>query len=476
MYVSVRSKFVLALLAATAWAVLSTWLARPWFADLRSLVGLPSALFLIGGIAIIPGFMNAFLLSGLVLDKRPVRKPLERYPPLTILVAAYNEAAAIADTLASIAAQGYPADLQVIVANDGSTDLTAQIVRGCEAQYPWLTLLDIKRNAGKASALNRALALAKHDLVLTVDGDSYLYRDALKCIVERYLQDPPNTRAVAGAVLVRNSRTNWVTRVQEWDYFHGIAAIKRVQSLFQGTLVAQGAFSLYDRATLVAVRGWPECVGEDIVLTWAILKAGYRVGHCEDALLFTNAPTTVKQLIGQRKRWSRGMVEAFKAHPTMLIKPQLPTCFVWWNLLFPWLDLAFTLGFIPGIVLALFGHFWIAGPVTLALLPLGFGMNWLMYRVEVKMFRARGLKVRRNTSGLVLYVLVYSFILQPASVLGYVAEIFNMRKTWGTKPVPKAVTTALPKAAPKPLAKPVPKSLPKPAREPVLEPVEEQWR
>jgi len=435
MYISVRSKFVLALLCATAWAALSMWLARSWFTDLRDLIGLPLTVFLIGGIAIIPGFMNAFLLSGLALDKRPVRRPLQTYPPLTVLVAAYNEAASIAETLASIDRQDYPADLQVIVANDGSTDATADIVRSCAGRYPWLMLLDIRRNAGKANALNRALGSARHELVLTVDADSYLYRDALKCIVERYLQDPPNTRAVAGTVLVRNSRTNWVTRVQEWDYFHGIAAIKRVQSLFQGTLVAQGAFSLYDRATLRKVGAWPICVGEDIVLTWAILKAGYRVGYSEDACLFTNAPVSLNQLISQRKRWSRGMVEAFKTHPSMLIRPQLPTFFVCWNLLFPWLDLAFTLGFVPGIVLALFGNYWIVGPLTLALLPLGFGMNWLMYRVEADMFRSHGLKVRRNRSGLVLYVLIYSLILQPASVLGYFAEVFNMRKSWGTKPV-----------------------------------------
>ena len=86
------------------------------------------------------------------------------------------------------------------------------------------------------------------------------------------MQDPRATRAVAGTVVVRNSRTSWINKAQEWDYSHGIPAIKRVQSLFQGTLVAQGAFSLYDRALLRHRKGWPDCVGEDIVLTWAILK------------------------------------------------------------------------------------------------------------------------------------------------------------------------------------------------------------
>ncbi|MDH4285689.1 MAG: glycosyltransferase family 2 protein [Gallionellaceae bacterium] len=433
MYLSVHIKFVLALIAACLWALMSLWLADGWIKDLGSHIGMPLATILIAGIAIIPGFMNAFLLFSLMQDRRPQRKPLASYPPLSIMVAAFNEAASIEETLESIAKQHYPGELQVIVINDGSTDQTATIVRNCLPRYRWLTLLDLEKNGGKANALNQALGLARHDLVLTLDADSYLYRDALHSIVERYVGDPPHTRAVAGTVLVRNSRASWIAQAQEWDYFHGIAAIKRTQSLFQGTLVAQGAFSLYDRATVKALGGWPDCVGEDIVLTWAILKAGYRVGHCEDACLFTNAPTTLKQFFRQRQRWSRGMVEAFKHHPGVLFKAQLPTFFIYWNLLFPLLDLAFTVGFIPGLILAMFGHFWIVGPMTLTLIPLGLAMNWFMFLVEVKMFHRQELKVRKNPFGFMIYAFIYGFLLQPICLVGYLSELFNIRKSWGTK-------------------------------------------
>ncbi|HEY6093698.1 MAG TPA: glycosyltransferase [Gallionellaceae bacterium] len=434
MYLSVRTKFLFALLGSSLWALVSTLLAHEWIQDLGGHIGVALAAFFIAGIAIVPGFMNSFLMFSLLMDKRPERKRLQgAYPPLTILVAAYNEAATIEETLQSIDSQIYPGELQVIVINDGSTDDTAAIVRKCLPRYYWLTLLDLEQNGGKANALNQALKMAKHDLVLTVDADSYLYHEALQSIVERYLQDPPNTRAVAGTVLVRNSRASWLARAQEWDYFHGIAAIKRTQSLFQGTLVAQGSFSLYDRATLLSLGGWPVCVGEDIVLTWAILKAGYRVGHCEDACLFTNAPATLAQFFRQRRRWARGMVEAFKHHPGVLLKPQLPTFFIYWNLLFPAMDLAFTVGFIPGVILALFGHYWIVGPMTLALIPLALAMNLFMFQVEVNMFRNRGLKVRRNPLGFITYAFVYGLLLQPICLIGYLSEMFNIRKSWGTK-------------------------------------------
>jgi poly-beta-1,6-N-acetyl-D-glucosamine synthase len=430
-YVGVRGKFAFALLVSGSWFALTALIALPWIAELSTRIGAPLALLGIGGIALVPGFMNAFLIASLMLDRRPPRSKPSRYPAVSILIAAYNEEASIADTLRSINNQDYPGVFEVFVIDDGSQDRTAAIVDACDND--WLHLLRQPHNAGKSAALNRGLAEARFDLVVTLDADSFLYRDALRNLVERYLSDPPNTRAVAGTMLVRNSRRNWVTKAQEWDYFHGIAAIKRVQSLYQGTLVAQGAYSLYERAALREIGGWVDCVGEDIVLTWAMLRKGWRVGHAEDACCFTNAPESLHQFVRQRQRWARGMMEAFHQFPDILMKPRLSTLFVWWNLLFPWLDLAYTLLFIPGVLLALFGIYWIAGPLTLALLPMALGINYAMYRVGSQMFASNGLRVRRNLSGFLTYAFVYSLILQPACVAGYLSEVLGLRKTWGTK-------------------------------------------
>lgn len=430
-YIPVRLKFVIALTAALAWTFLSYRLAERWIQDLSELANFPIALVVIFGIAILPGFMNAFLVASLALDRRPRYADITRWPGVTILIAAYNEEDSILTTLESIHKQQYPGATQVIAINDGSHDRTLEFLRG--ANYPWLSVLDLERNGGKANALNRGFAAAEHDLVLTLDADSYLYSDALRHLVGRFLCDPPNTAAVAGAMLVRNSRLNLVTKIQEWDYFHGIASAKRIQSLYQGTLVAQGAFSLYRKDVLLEVGGWSDCVGEDIVLTWAILARGYRVGYCEDACAFTNVPAHWKQFIRQRQRWSRGLIEAFKKHWRLLFEPRMSTLFVWWNLFFPYLDAVYTLCFLPGLVLAAFGIYWVAGPMTLLVLPLGALVNYLMFLIQSRMFIAQGLKVRRNPVGFVVYALLYSIILQPVCLLGYLSELFNIRKTWGTK-------------------------------------------
>jgi biofilm PGA synthesis N-glycosyltransferase PgaC len=430
-YLPVRAKFALSLTIGATWFALSLWLATLWIRDLSSIMGPFLAWFAVGGIALVPGFMNAFLAASLLVDRRPERRAPDQYPGISILIAAYNEGASIANTLESIAKSGYPGEFEVIVIDDGSSDTTADLA--VQQRYPWLQVLRQPHNQGKSAALNRGLAESRHELIVTLDGDSYLHRDALQRLIERYLSDPAGTRAVAGTMLVGNSRRNWVTRMQEWDYFHGIAAIKRVQSLYQGTLVAQGAFSIYDRKTLRELGGWDDCVGEDIVLTWAFLQAGWRVGHAEEACCFTNVPESLKQFIRQRQRWARGMMEAFRRHPRILLVPRMSTLFVWWNLLFPWLDMAYTVFFLPGVVLALFGIYWTAGPMTLALLPMALIMNYLMFHIEVGMFARQGLRVRRNVSGFLIYAFAYSAILQPACVWGYLSEVLGLRKTWGTK-------------------------------------------
>ncbi|MES2002288.1 MAG: glycosyltransferase [Pseudomonadota bacterium] len=438
-YYPVRLKFVLAFMFGLAWMMLSIVVSTPWMHELSKVTHPIFALFAISFIAYIPGFMNAFLVASLILDRRPPRRALAQYPAVTVLIAAYQEEQAIDETLEAVANEDYPGPLEVLVLNDGSTDRTSAVAAAAIQRLSFPTHVDVqlinfKHNRGKAAALNDGLKMSQHDLIVTIDGDSILHPDALTGIVERLYADPPTTVAAAGAVLVRNSRENLMTGAQEWDYFHGIAAVKRMQSLYQGTLVAQGAFSIYRKSALLEVGGWPECVGEDIVLTWALLGKDHRVGYAEDAIVWTNAPTTFRQFALQRQRWSRGLIEAFDHHQKLLFKPRLTTMFIWWNLLFLPLDLAYTLIFIPGILAAIFFQiYWIAGLMTLAVLPFAALWNILIYRTQSKMFERQGLAVRHNVGGLAFYLLVYTILMQPVCVWGYLAEIAGLRKKWGTK-------------------------------------------
>src|SRR5690606_6346926 len=143
---------------------------------------------------------------------------------------------------------------------------------------------------------------------------------------------------------------------------------------------------------------------------------------------FTRVPERLGQFARQRQRWSRGLMEAFARHWPLLFKPRMTTLFIWWNLLFLPLDVVYTLAFLPGLVLALFGYYWIAGIMTLLVLPLALVWNATIFTVQQRMFKAQGLRVRRNLSGFLFYSLGYTMILQPVCVAGYAAELLRLRK------------------------------------------------
>jgi poly-beta-1,6-N-acetyl-D-glucosamine synthase len=429
-YMRVTTRFRLSVACGVIWMCLSAWLAWPWIDELARTITLPVAILVITGVALIPGYLNFQLITSLLLDHpAPIDFEFD-YPPLTLLLAAYNEAQDIAQTIAYALAQNYPGGLTVTVIDDGSSDDTVAIAQ-CFAHLDRRIRVMQVPHGGKANALNAGLRAARTPLVATIDADTLLMPDALRRIVARMLLSPPDTVAVAGAVMVRNSRSSLITQAQTWDYFLGIGSIKRQQALLQATLVAQGAFSVYETAALRAAGGWPDCIGEDIVMTWAMLERGGRTTYEPSAVAFTEAPTTLRTLARQRRRWARGMIEGLRTYGRTLLRQRLPYVHsVAVDAIFPYLDLSFTFVFIPGLVLAAFGDYAIVGPTTLAVLPLNVVISGIMYRRQRSSFGEAGLRVRQNIVGFFAYLLFYQLLMSPVSVAGYTQELFHAARRW----------------------------------------------
>lgn len=430
MYVTVRNKFIINLVISCSWFILCFYLSLPWIRDLAYYITIVPAVIIVCSIALLPGFMFMFLLISYLTDSRKNQDYIHEFPPVSVLIAAYNEEQSIEFTLKSIKNQQYPALIEVILIDDGSTDST--IEKASSINLPNFHILHAE-HGGKAAALNLGLKKTTTNYIITIDADTYLHPIAIKQLMNKLLIGPSGTVACAGSVYVKNSRATFMTKIQEWDYFHSIAVIKRSQSMYQGTLVAQGAFSVYEKKALEEVNGWPNVVGEDIVMTWALLNKGYRIDFAEYAISFTNVPETYKQFFFQRSRWARGMCEAFRQYPQILFRARLSTFYVYWNLFFIILDNIFFFIFTPGLIAALFGYYYIAGPMTLAVLPLGIANNLIFFSGQRTVFTTCDLKVRKNVFGLIIFVLFYQFLMNPAVIYGYFSELFNRKKSWGTK-------------------------------------------
>ena len=430
-YVSVRVKFYISLIIAILWVMFSVFLSMSWINELASLTNVFIAVFIIGGIAYVPGFMNVFLVCSLLLDKQPKFKNDNPDEEVTILVAAYNEENGIFNTLLYIKNQDYRGKINTIVINNNSKDNTVnETYRAKKELNMNVTCID-EPNPGKFNALNTGLCSTNTKYVITLDADTLLHEKAIRYLVSRICSAPIEISAVAGSVLVRNSRDNLLAKIQEWDYFLSIVSIKRMQGMFQGTLVAQGAFSIYNTQIIKDIGGWSDAIGEDIVLTWKMLSRNHKVYFEPLAIAFTDAPVKLVHFIRQRSRWARGMIEGLR-----LVKPwKQPNIYYKFltaiDLLIPYMDFSYTFFFIPGLILALFGKFYIVGPMALYVLPITLITFLILFKYQKKkVFDVLNLRVRKNIFALVLFILGYQFLMSPVSLWGYFQELFNMKRIW----------------------------------------------
>ncbi|MFG2036720.1 glycosyltransferase [Dactylosporangium sp. NPDC048998] len=274
-------------------------------------------LFLIVGILTIGRTAALFLLAGRHARRRRAKTwewgpPVEE--PVSVVVPAYNEKEGIEATVRSLAGGNHPGGIEVVVVDDGSTDGTAALVEALK--LPNVRVVRIP-NGGKANALNVGIAMAKHDLIVMVDGDTVFEPDSLRHLVQPFAD--PSVGAVAGNVKVGN-RKSIVARWQHIEYVIGFNLDRRLYDLLRIMPTVPGAIGAFRRQALRDIGGIShDTLAEDTDVTMALCRSGWRVVYEERARAWTEAPSTLRQLWLQRYRWSYGTMQAMWKHRRSLV-------------------------------------------------------------------------------------------------------------------------------------------------------------
>jgi cellulose synthase/poly-beta-1,6-N-acetylglucosamine synthase-like glycosyltransferase/peptidoglycan/xylan/chitin deacetylase (PgdA/CDA1 family) len=237
-------------------------------------------------------------------------------PPVSIVVPAYNEAAGIERAVRSLDASDYP-HFEVIVVDDGSEDRTGDIVLSLELEHVRVLR---QSNAGKPAALNRGVEAARHDLVVTVDGDTVFEPGTLRELVQPFRD--PDVGAVAGNTKVGNRR-GLLGRWQHIEYVMGFNLDRRLYDLLRCMPTVPGAIGGFRREALTDIGGVSGAtLAEDTDITIDIGRAGWRVAYAEDARAWTEAPASLAALWRQRYRWSYGTMQAVWKHRAAVVRPR----------------------------------------------------------------------------------------------------------------------------------------------------------
>ncbi|WP_433370822.1 bifunctional polysaccharide deacetylase/glycosyltransferase family 2 protein [Actinoplanes sp. CA-142083] len=275
-------------------------------------------LWVIAGLFLVVGLLTigrtGLLLLLATRHARQRRKPgwswgPEVTDPVSVIVPAYNEKEGIEAAVRSLAGGDYPGGIEVVVVDDGSTDGTAALVE--RMALPNVRVVRVP-NGGKSNALNTGIALAKHDLIVTVDGDTVFEKDSIRMLVQAFAD--PGVGAVAGNVKVGN-REKMVAAWQHIEYVIGFNLDRRLYEVLDCMPTVPGAIGGFRREALAAVGGISdETLAEDTDVTMALCRAGWRVVYEERAKAWTEAPATLEQLYRQRYRWSYGTMQAMWKH------------------------------------------------------------------------------------------------------------------------------------------------------------------
>lgn len=423
--------FLVSTMFALLYLLCSIFININWINDIACYFGYFFAIYLVVFIAIIPGFIFVFMLISLLWDKKEEKNCKPKEEDVTILIPVYNAEKTIKETIESIKKQKYCGNIFVNIIDDGSTDGTLEVLKSMDLDCN-IKVLELEHK-GKADALNCGLQNVETNYTITVDGDTILHPLAVRNIMNKLVNSNKETAATAGCLFVKNATKNFITKLQEWDYTLGIFGVKLYQGNYNSTLVAQGAFSAYRTKILKQIGGWQNCVGEDIVLTWELLSQGYETNFAKNAIAFTEVPETLGSLGRQRKRWARGMIEAFKRVKTITsknlsFKSKFLMCL---NVFFPFIDLAMLI-FIPlGLILLLCGNQLLMGWLTLLVILLGMVLCLVIEIRRKNMLREIECKLeRRSILAFIFYALLYAFVLAPYCLIGYISELVNSKKEW----------------------------------------------
>lgn len=312
-----------------------------------------------------------FAYASLSKYKRLNEEPLEDEfnmnlftKPVSILVPSYNEEVGIINTIYSLINVKYP-ESEIVVIDDGSIDKTSELVIAAfnmveqsieprsaldtkpvkktyySQNYSNLTLI-VKDNGGKSDALNCGINYSRYPYFCSMDGDSILDENSLLKVMKPIIASDGQVVAAGGNVRIANGSEVDYGKLKESEiYQRPIVAYQIMEYLrafmlgrifltrLNMVLIISGAFSVFKKDIVIKMGGYDtNIIGEDMELVikmhkWIQTKGtDERIEFVPEPVCWTEAPTALKVLRRQRRRWSQGLIESLWTHKYMTLNPK----------------------------------------------------------------------------------------------------------------------------------------------------------
>lgn len=259
-------------------------------------------------------------------------------PPVTMLVAAHNEAGVIQEKIANSLAIDYPSDrFRLVIASDGSDDATNALVAACPD--PRVQLIAYPRRRGKIATLNATIPQLEDEILVMSDANTMYAPDAVRTLV-RHFRDP-RVGCVCGELVLESPRGGGSGEGLYWKYE---TWLKRMESRLGFLLGATGGIFALRRSLFRPLP--PTTIVEDFVTAMKVLESGYRVCYEPAARAMESTAPTLREEMRRKTRIGAGDFQAIALTAPMLNPLRgLPALGYWSHKIVRW--------FVPFLLLAM---------------------------------------------------------------------------------------------------------------------------
>jgi cellulose synthase/poly-beta-1,6-N-acetylglucosamine synthase-like glycosyltransferase len=237
---------------------------------------------------------------------------------VSIVIPTYNGASRVAKCLEALCKQRSERNIEILIVNDGSTDNTAQIVRG----YSGVRLIS-QQNAGPAAARNRGALEAQGAIILFTDDDCEPIPEWLESMLTPFKD--PDVVAAKGVYRTRQrSLAARFVQVEYEDRYRYMAGLSNID--FVDTYSAA-----FRRERFLEIGGYdisfPVACAEDIELSYRMSARGWKMKFAPSAIVYHTHPNTLSAYIKKKYKFAFWRVLAVRKNPSKAVKdshtPQL---------------------------------------------------------------------------------------------------------------------------------------------------------
>ena len=258
---------------------------------------------------------------------------LPHTPSISFIITCYGEGDAIRSTIDTLVEQVYPGNIEILAVVDGAVQNQQTYQAAMKAYHRYkgrndrvVKVIPKWQRGGRVSTLNTGLLKASHELVINVDGDTS-FDNNMALVMAQQFRDR-DVIASGGALRVRNSRANVLTRMQALEYMMSMQGGKTGTTQFGLLNNISGAFGAFRKQVLQRAGGWDTHTAEDLDLTMRLkqYKGRYKktkLAFSPHAIGHTDAPETLRDFVLQRLRWDGDLMFLYVRKHMKGLSPKL---------------------------------------------------------------------------------------------------------------------------------------------------------